>query len=436
MKSLAVGGIQEFGAFVDELESFIRSILRRGYLSDSDREPVSAALDGQAGAALRRLVGVVERRNAGAFFTGSAMASSLIAPHETLIKQGGVVADPACGAGDLLIACATRMAVEPTLSRTVEKWGHHLYGSDIEPVFIRATILRLLLEAIRRTPKIDCTDVDRLASRFYRVREEDGLTAVRDDVRLIVLNPPYGLAPAPPDCKWAAGATARAALFYESVLVTAPDACRIVSILPDVLRTGRRYEKWRSRVAELATIASIHPGGVFDQWTDVDVFELDVLRKTDQVQSHVEWWDTTAGATLSDRYKVSVGSVVPFRDPHAGPVYPYVHPRNLQPWREVTPGEEVRSYSGPVVQPPFVAIRRTSRPGDRHRAVASIVTGASGVAVENHLIVCKPHDASLKSCRALVERLRNESTTRWLDERLRCRHLTVTAIRELPWQDD
>jgi len=39
----------------------------------------------------------------------------------------------------------------------------------------------------------------------------------------------------------------------------------------------------------------------------------------------------------------------------------------------------------------------------------------------------------VKACRELLRSLKDERTTHWLDERIRCRHLTVAALDELPW---
>jgi hypothetical protein len=44
-----------------------------------------------------------------------------------------------------------------------------------------------------------------------------------------------------------------------------------------------------------------------------------------------------------------------------------------------------------------------------------------------------PHDLSLESCKELILRLRSMETDEWLNERIRCRHLTVSALNELPW---
>jgi hypothetical protein len=64
--------------------------------------------------------------------------------------------------------------------------------------------------------------------------------------------------------------------------------------------------------------------------------------------------------------------------------------------------------------------------------VATLDRGLESVLVENHLLVCMPRDHKLETCQRLIEALANPQTTEWLDQRLRCRHLTVTALREVP----
>jgi hypothetical protein len=78
-------------------------------------------------------------------------------------------------------------------------------------------------------------------------------------------------------------------------------------------------------------------------------------------------------------------------------------------------------------------VRRTSRPGDEHRAVATIVVCDRPVAVENHLLVCRPRDGSGTACQTLLDVLQRPETTSWLDRRICCRHLTVSAVRSIPW---
>ena len=92
-----------------------------------------------------------------------------------------------------------------------------------------------------------------------------------------------------------------------------------------------------------------------------------------------------------------------------------------------------RKYTGRTFQPPFVVVRRTSRPDDKFRAVATVIVGHELVAVENHLMVLLPKDNKLSSCKKLLSVLKSEETNKWLNERIRCRHLTVNALKNVPW---
>ena len=127
-----------------------------------------------------------------------------------------------------------------------------------------------------------------------------------------------------------------------------------------------------------------------------------------------------------------VGPVVPHRDPELGPVHPYLHARSATPWQTITDIPEKRAYQGTVFQPPFVVVRRTSAPHDPHRAVGTVVFTEEKVAVENHLVVLVPKDGTLSSCDRLINSLRMKETDDWLNQRIRCRHLTIGVVKELP----
>lgn len=208
-------------------------------------------------------------------------------------------------------------------------------------------------------------------------------------------------------------------------------------ILPDVLRSGSRYEKWRQMVINQVVVDRITPYGLFDRNADVDVFILEVTKRaTVEPRRKIRWPTTpiTHRASVGDLFGVHVGSVVPHRHQQRGirVSVPYIHSRAIPAWGRVSRIAEQRRFKGSLFKPPFVAIRRTSRPEDRYRATCTLVTGGRLVAVENHLIVCCPNDGKTKTCRQLLQQMKKKETNDWLNTRIRCRHLTVGAIKELP----
>jgi hypothetical protein len=140
-----------------------------------------------------------------------------------------------------------------------------------------------------------------------------------------------------------------------------------------------------------------------------------------------------SNVTLASRFSVSVGSVVPHRDPEVGTSLPYIHARILPLHGDWRSASETRRFSGSTVPPPFVVVRRTSAPNQRRRLTATLILGTQTVAVENHLLVLRPLDGRVGTCRELLRLLRRTTSTEWINLRIRCRHLTVEALRELPW---
>jgi hypothetical protein len=226
-----------------------------------------------------------------------------------------------------------------------------------------------------------------------------------------------------------------AAVFLEHVLDCVLPSTRILAILPEVLRTGTRYAKWRRLISQRAERLAMESYGIFDNSADVDVFFLVLKRRPEICPGASANWlgrESQPGSTLSDHFNITVGPVVPYRTPRIGPRRRYLHPRNVPAWKVVRRTTETRHFDGTVFKPPFVVIRRTSRPGDKFRAVAAEVHGANPVAVENHLIVCTPKNGTIKQCRLLIKALKRQQTNRFLDNHIRCRHLTVRAIKEIP----
>jgi hypothetical protein len=387
-------------------------------------------LDGRAGRELRAAVDIGELRRLGAFFTGNALSVRVV---ELAVNPGGwdVVYDPACGCGDLLLAAAERLPVLGDLNDTLRSWGTVLQGNDLVPEFVEVTRQRLMLLALLRGSR-PASAVEPLDQLLPGIRVGDGRCPdAISSGSLVLVNPPYGQIRAPRACSFGSGLVSEAALWIDSLIDRMPDRAQMVAVLPDVLRSGSRYAHLRRSVSERGDVYEVQSQGRFDALTDVDVFLLRFQRSSHPSRP----WPPPllqSGAMLGDRCRVQVGTVVDHRDPHKGPAAPYITAQSLPLSGEVEPTCE-RSFAGRLFDPPFVVLRRTSRPtSTRSRLHPVIVVGHRAVAVENHLIVVVPLRASLSSCRVVSRALRRPDATDWLNARIRCRHLTVAAIRELP----
>jgi hypothetical protein len=430
--------MEAFEPYVRSLESLAIRVGNLASPNAEDEEHIAAALDGQPGERLRKLVTLPARRNAGAFFTGPAVADWALGPYLPTLSDRSTVYDPACGVADLLMACARRLPLQHDLTATIASWGEQLRGLDLHPEFIRAAKARLVLLAIARGVPTGGRPFPALDQIFPYLRAANALEGMNAaSASHIVLNPPYCKVPAPADYAWGAGNVSQAALFVDRCLTGAGAGTRIAAILPDVLRTGSLYARWRAAVEARARIESVEVVGAFDAWADVDVFVLRMIAGAPEPTRLIAWWkaaDRAPDVCVGDLFNVHVGPVVPHRHKHLGPWHPYVYARLLSPWETFdVDGGKRRRFRGQTFSPPFVAVRRTSAPGDKSRALATIVVGQRPVAVENHLLVLAPRDGSLESCDQLLAVLRDDRTNRWLNERIRCRHLTVGVLRDLPW---
>src|SRR5439155_614635 len=300
-----------------------------------------------------------------------------------------------------LLACAFRIPVAKTLGRTLATWGRQLIGFDLRPELVRIAKARLFLAAARQS--VDAAKWNQhLTDLFPRLLRKSGLS-VREPYREathIVLNPPFTPSAAPRDCSWASGNVNSASLFLEACLNKARDGTQVAAILPDVLRSGSRYQRWRESISRNSVIKRIEIHGQFDRAADVDVFFLDLLVARGHGTNRITWARPSCrnSRRVGDFFRVKTGSVVEYRDLQDGASRPYVRPSDLPPWGTIRRTNRKRRYRGRLESPPFVAVRRTSRPGDRYRAIPTIVSGRRLVAVENHLIVLTPLDGTLESC--------------------------------------
>lgn len=398
---------------------------------------VDAALNGQANIELRRSSPLETRRKFGAFFTGTDLGAKLISCG-TNISPTSIFYDPTCGMGDLLIAAARQLPLCRTLHATLRQWGQQLTGTDLHQEFIEGARTRLILLA-RQRHKSDEVLQKSNTHYFPNILVANGLgqDALIRRATHLVLNPPFGKVAAPAGCKWAGGRITEAAPFVIAALERAKPGTEMLAILPDVLRSGSFSEHWRKRVSALADVLLVEPYGIFDDAADVDVFLVRLIKRPTEIVADDHAWarhTSTGGTSIGDFFEVHVGRVVPHRDPESGPSHPYIHARSVPAWTIMATFDDKRQHQGLVYKTPFVAIRRTSRPGHPYRATATIIAGKTPVAVENHLIVCTPKDGKLATCRKLMWHLKSETINDCLNQRIRCRHLTVASVRELPWE--
>jgi hypothetical protein len=422
----------EYGEFVSKLKQ-----LTREPSTEANRAfRVKAALNGEANIELRRVSSLVTRRKFGTFFTGSELSARLVSLCSNL-DEGSTLHDPTVGMGDLLLAAASRIRLEKTLLKTLQSWGRQLSGTDLHPEFIEGTKARLVLLAQQRHGS-DAFGVTSYAGLFPKIRVADGhrqRTAYNRATHLL-LNPPYGYVNAPADCTWAGGRISEAALFVVTSLERAKPGTEMFAILPDVLRSGSFTNHWRQYVNRLASVRAAEPYGVFDETADVDVFLMHAVKRDHAPDGEIDDWPKACGdrstTKVADLFEVHVGRVVPHRDRKSGPRHPYIHARCVPPWSVMREFTETRRHQGLVYKPPFVTIRRTSRPGHPYRATATVIDSPTSVAVENHLIVCRPIDGKLETCIKLMQELKTEAVNEYLNARIRCRHLTVSAVKTIP----
>jgi hypothetical protein len=427
--------MKEFKLFVAKIET---AALRGEINSNLDFHiAAKSMLNGQVSKVFRSTVPLDNRREHGIFFTNEKLAQTVTHKFISDFNRKSLIADPACGTGDLLIACANKLPVSSTLKKTLHIWGNHLLGFDIFPEFIRASKARLILLAKFRTNSLN-SRIEDIDDYFPLIKVQDFLkdSSGIEKASHIILNPPYNKTSAPDDCLWANKNTSAASLFMDICISKVASNAKIRAILPDVLRAGSSYLKWREHIESLSKKMDVTIYGQFDEWTDIDVFTLRLQKAIYKKKPSNNKWtiSTDSDNILGSYFDVYVGPVVPHRDPKKGPKWAYIHAKTVGMWKEMERISESRKYNGTVFTPPFVVVRRTSRPGNE-RAIGTIIKGKRRVAIENHLVVLLPQKKTLGECRNLLKILKSPKTDEWLNQRMRCRHLTVEAMKELPYGD-
>lgn len=428
--------MKSFSRYVAQTETILQQVIA-GELQPWKRS-TTPVLDGEPWDELRRLTNLERLRRNGAFFTSGRLARLAIQlPDRSGLPSDALIGfDPACGIGDLLLIIARHLSPRETLTETLEYWSRHLVGLDKFPQFIRLTKIRLALLALHLGAKPTVRKSFDPSRYFPEIKCGDGLKATGEFRRanFIALNPPFFLTKASRNCTWATGRITAAAQFMEHAVLNARDGSHLVGILPEVLRTGTSYGRWRGLVEQYTKKGDVRHLGLFDNRADVHVFVLSATKIKSKKPKAINWWRQTnrPHQTVGGLFQVHVGPVVPHRHRRVGPILPYIHARSATAWKRIDELEETRKFRGTTFRGPFVVIRRTSRPEDKHRAVGTLIGTRGEVAVENHLIICTPTSGTIADCRKLLIQLRQPETNKFLNERIRCRHLTVASVREIP----
>lgn len=384
---------------------------------------------------LRELLTIEEMREAGSFFTGQELATKAVFLLPA-ITSNSVVLDPTCGAGNLLIEASRKLGVEPTLSATLKVWGNVLWGFDLYLHFIEATKLRIIVEALSQGIEQDC-DLEEALKLLPHIVVKDALKVEEHELETVthvLMNPPFTIKPSPKENYWKEGKVNTAGIVLDRYLRKLPKGCKVSAILPDVLRSGSRYDEFRQFVSK-SMKATADIWGRFNSKTDVDVFLLSGVINTsyDEILWHRARHETT---TISDYFDVCTGPLVAYRDPKEGQEYPYFYPKICPKWEIVREAIEIRRFKGKVINPPFVVIKRTSSPSDKSRASSTLINLRVPVAIENHMIVVKPKDGKVNTCKKLMRVLQSQKTNDFLNARIRLRHLTVGVIKDIPYTED
>ena len=391
-----------------------------------DEQPI---LNGVPYRVFRQSIDLCERRREGIFFSGPDLAREVAGLLHAKMPVGGLALDPTCGIGDLLLAYAEHLPIEATLEATVDSWGRQLAGIEKRAELAAMARARLVVLARARgrfvepVARIDgcfpAIIVGNMFEESERIAQADGL----------LFNPPFGQTSDHTVSDWGTGQLSASALCLDSLVAKRAPAAPIAAVLPEVLRCGTRYARFRTRLADAGLGGHFASRGRFDAWTNVDVF-------TTLLESGVSYlWQLPAivSATVGNRFTVRVGSVVPHRHADEGRWYRFACAKTVPAWSTGFVPETGRRFQGTTHVPPFVVVRRTSSPGDRKRAVGAIILGDSPVAVENHLIVLTPNDGRFESCAELLAVLARDATTDYLNRVIRCRHLTTSSVMGIPW---
>ena len=421
--------IAKYKEFIDTLETNLQSFERTPKIEWQDTG--LKLVDGLAADEVRRLVSLKTRRRHGIFFTNSDLGQTVFKKLKPRFNKDSIIYDPASGAGNLII-CASDFI---NMNKIDLSGSEHFYGTDIHAEFVEAARLRCTINQLLHLPQDSNTPT--VVNPNFSFSQLDGLNHndFYDKATDIVVNPPFNLISTKEKLSWSKGKVSAAALFIDKIIQHVKPGTNIYAILPDVLRSGSRYEKWRQMVNEKCISGTAHLLGQFDEHADVDVFAIKLIKRKNKIsrrQAKKNFELKKRQKTIEDFFDVCVGPVVDNRDPKTGKNLKYIVSKGLKGWTKQTDVKRERKHKGRSFKSPFVVVKRTSRMGDSDRAIATIINIPKPVFVDNHLIILKPKSGNLKDCKKVLETLKNKKSDQWLNKKIRCRHLTTRLISKLP----
>ncbi len=424
--------MRAFTPYKHELYSHIKNVI---LTNSSEKSAISTST--YINNKLRELIDLTEMRASGTFFTSDNLSKILIS-HVKSINSNSVILDPTCGVGDLLLSVSKLLPVERKLSKTLITWNKYLYGFDLYEEFVDATKLRLILEAINRNSIPDLNSIDDYISIIDNIRVGDVFNnnEVVKKATHFLMNPPFTTIKFDNEISWASGKVNSAAVFFEFCLNESNNNAHFCAILPEVLRSGTNYSKWRDLISSKIS-AEIKSYGQFDRNTNVDVFLL-IGGKNSITGCDFNIPNSENSLTISDFFKVSVGPVVQHRSKEDGSLYPFITPKMIKSNNIVNTDDSIdkRKFIATLYEPPFLVIKRTSSPSDKIRAKACLVLGSTPVLVDNHFIIVKSINDDIAIYKKLLIFLQSTDISQYLNNNIRCRHLTTKVIKKIPLEEN
>ena len=203
---------------------------------------------------------------------------------------------------------------------------------DIYQEFVDVAKRRIVLKAISKgATKRQDTDIS--VNNFFPGLKQGDVRKIKDETEFsatIFMNPPFNLFEPIKPCSWSSGKLSFAAYALDLIIERSKPGTQFIAILPDVLRSGSRYQRWRDQVGQKTEIHSLQPYGLFSSKVNVDVFILGgTVGRHDR--GRFNWYKVNrpAGKSLGESCTIQVGAVVPHRLNGRGKHVPYITAKDI-----------------------------------------------------------------------------------------------------------